>query len=241
MKNYIKLTNNVDIKSILAEKEKIEHLQAEGKYPLSYDYPTTIQFELTGDCNLNCAHCYNRSGDVDVVRNAIMKPDDWKHLSRQIVEDGGVFQCILSGGEPLLLGKDLYEIMDILSDDRTAFVLITNALLLNRNTVSKLAKYHYYWLQISIDGHTPELHDSFRGVKGSWLKAVNGALAVADENIRLTIAHTVTPDNLPYLDQMVELAYKLGASSISIGEVLPSGRATDNEKLILVSDSLICQ
>ena len=58
-------------------------------------------------------------------------------------------------------------------------------------------------------------------------------MAIADENIRLTIAHTVTPQNLDYLPDMVELAYKIGASSIEVGEVLPSGRAASNESIIL--------
>ena len=233
MKNYIDITNRIDLKRIESDKQKIEKMQAEGKYPLYFTMPTTIQYELTGDCNLNCAHCYNRSGDSDVVRNAKMTPEDWKSLSRQLVKDGGVFQCILSGGDPLLLGKHLYEIMDILSDDGTSFILITNGFLLNKETIKRLTKYRYYWFQISIDGSTPELHDSFRGVKNSWARAVQGAMEIAGENIRLTIAHTVTPKNLQYLPDMVELAYKIGASSIEIGEVLPSGRAASNEDLIL--------
>lgn len=96
MKNYIDMANRLDLKRIETDKKRIEKLQAEGKYPLYFSMPTTIQYELTGDCNLKCAHCYNRSGDSDVVRNAKMTPEDWKTLSRQIVKDGGVFQCILS-------------------------------------------------------------------------------------------------------------------------------------------------
>lgn len=37
---------------------------------------------------------------------------------------------ILSGGEPLHLGNDSFDMMDILHDDGTSFVIITNGFLL---------------------------------------------------------------------------------------------------------------
>ncbi len=236
MKDYIELNNKYDLKRINAENDYIKGLQESESYPLYYSYPITLQFELTGDCNLNCAHCYNRSGDSDVVKGTKMGPEDWKRLAREVVNDGGIFQCILSGGEPLLLGKHLFDIMDILHDDGTSFIIITNGLLLTDRVVRQLSKYRFFWLQVSIDGATPEYHDKFRGVKGSWEKAVKGALEVSNQGIPLTIAHTVTPENLSDLEEMVELSCKLGAGTIILGEVLPSGRAITNENVILDYD-----
>ena len=65
MKDYIKINRAFDKKSILAEAERINALQKAGMYPVEYKYPLTLQFELTGKCNLACKHCYNRSGDDD--------------------------------------------------------------------------------------------------------------------------------------------------------------------------------
>ena len=206
-------------------------LQNLGAYPKKFDYPITLQFELTGQCNLKCKHCYNRSGDFD--RQTLMTPEKWCELSRQIVADGGIFQCIISGGEPLLLGDKLFDIMDILHDDGTSFVVITNALLLTKKFVRRFAKYRYFWFQISIDGSTAELHDEFRGVEGSFDRAVNGALEISDAGIPLVIAHTVTPKNLPHVEEMVQLAYDLGANSIILGDVMYSGRAYEHDEIIL--------
>ena len=114
-------------------------LQAAGAYPEKFDYPITLQFELTGQCNLKCKHCYNRSGDAD--RETLMTPEKWCELSRQIVSDGGIFQCIISGGEPLLLGEKLFDIMDILHDDGTSFVVISNGLLLTKKFARRFNKY----------------------------------------------------------------------------------------------------
>lgn len=231
MKNYLKKYRTLDERNLQAVKANIKTLQDVGAYPQKFNYPITLQFELTGQCNLACKHCYNRSGDSD--RKTLMTPEKWCELSRQIVKDGGIFQCIISGGEPLLLGDKLFDIMDILHDDGTSFVVITNALLLTKDKVKRFAKYRYFWFQISIDGSTAEIHDNFRGVKGSFEKACNGALEISDAGIPLVIAHTVTPENLNRLEEMINLSYQLGANSIILGEVMPSGRAYEHEEIIL--------
>lgn len=231
MKDFVRKYRTLDERNLQVTKKNLLALQEAGAYPKKFDYPITLQFELTGQCNLKCKHCYNRSGDAD--RETLMTPEKWCELSRQIVADGGIFQCIISGGEPLLLGDKLFDIMDILHDDGTSFVVISNGLLLTKKFAQKFNKYRYFWFQISIDGSTAELHDEFRGVKGSFERAVNGALEISDLGIPLVIAHTVTPKNLAYVEDMVNLSYNLGANSIILSEVMPSGRAYEHEEIIL--------
>ena len=231
MKDFIKKYRTLDERNLQVTKKNLIALQEAGAYPKRFEYPITLQFELTGQCNLKCKHCYNRSGDSD--RETLMTPEKWCELSRQIVADGGIFQCIISGGEPLLLGDKLFDIMDILHDDGTSFVVISNGLLLTKKFARRFNKYRYFWFQISIDGSTAELHDEFRGVKGSFEHAVNGALEISDLGIPLVIAHTVTPKNLNRLEDMVNLSYNLGANSIILSEVMPSGRAYKHEEIIL--------
>ena len=231
MKDYIKINQALDENQVKALKENIAALQQMGMYPKRFTYPITLQFELTGQCNLACEHCYNRSGDAD--RTTAMTPDRWCELAKQIVADGGIFQCIISGGEPLLLGDRLFDIMDILHDDGTSFVVITNGYLLTKEKVKRFSKYRFFWFQVSIDGHCAEIHDKFRGVPGSWKRAVHGALEVSQAGLPLVVAHSVTPKSLEHVDEMVQLAYQLGANSIILGEILPSGRAISHPDIIL--------
>ncbi len=207
-------------------------MQSTGSYPKIFEMPITLQFELLAECNLYCKHCYNGSGEN---KPTLMHLQEWKDLAKHIVDHGGIFQCILSGGEPLLMGDGLYDIMDILHDDGTSFVIISNGYLLTREKVNRLSKYRYYWFQVSIDGDTPSLHDDFRQVNGSWDRAVNGAFEVSMRGIPLVIAHTVTPATLNRLPEMAVLAYQLGASALIIGQVLPSGRANKYSNEILLS------
>lgn len=226
MKKVIRLEKSQQKKLIEERKQTI----ANGMYPASFSMPLSLQFELTGQCNCKCRHCYNRSGDLP---DDSMTPQRWKELSKGIVEDGGIFECIISGGEPLMLQDDLFDIMDILHDDGTVFMLITNALLLTKEMVKKLKKYRYRWIQISIDGSTASIHDELRQISGSWERAVTAALMIADEGIPLAIANTVTPDVIEDLPDMAQLAYACGASSLITGEVFPSGRGAENEGMLL--------
>ena len=111
----------------------------------------SLQFELTSHCNAFCRHCYNNSGVQNHVLDP-MTPEKWISFAEYLVRHGGVFECLLSGGEPLLLGEQLFRIMDVLHDDGTLFLLQTNGTLLTEDIATKLKKNKYNWLQISIDG-----------------------------------------------------------------------------------------
>ncbi len=194
--------------------------------------PLAMQFELTSNCNVRCKHCYNNSGADGYVCDA-MTPEAWLSFAKYFVKNGGIFQCIISGGEPLLLGDSLFDLMDILHEDGTFFHVISNCYLMTQEKVRKFSKYRYKWFQVSIDGATPERHDEFRQKAGSWQRATQAAFWLSKEGIPLTIAHSVIPDNLYEIDEMCALAFSLGAGSIIIGEVTPSGRSANSPELLL--------
>ncbi len=198
----------------------------------------SLQFELTSHCNVICKHCYNNSGMNSNTKDA-MTGEKWKQFAEYIVKRGGVFECILSGGEPFLLGEKLFDIMDILHNDGTIFMLLTNGYLLSEKYIERLAKYRYHWLQISIDGVNALCHDSFRQKNGSWERAVSGVKMAAKYGIPVKVAHCVTPYNIENIDEMCEYAYSIGASAITIGELCYSGRAALNTDLLLSEEQKI--
>lgn len=232
MRDWVKFIDAQEKKENEMIAKNISNMQEYNMFPRKFSFPLTLQFELTSHCNVKCKHCYNNSG---AYNNGIdrMTPKEWIKFAKYLVDKGGIFECILSGGEPLLLGKELYNIMDVLHMDGTQFLLITNGYLLDKETIKCLEKYRYHWIQVSIDGHTKEYHDAFRNKQGSWERAVSGAIGVAEAGLPLTIAHSVTKDNLKDIDNMCRLAYDMGAGSIIVGEVNFSGRMYDNMNLAL--------
>lgn len=225
------------MKTSLSQNSKnngeINNTQKENVLSESDIFPiVSLQFELTSHCNVVCKHCYNNSGVHNDVLDA-MTPEKWIAFAKYLAERGGVYETILSGGEPLLLGENLFEIMDILHGDNRCFMLLTNGYFLTEEKARRLRKYHYHWLQVSIDGISAEYHDSFRQKKGSWENAVKGAKAVSDNGIPLKIAHCVTPYNIHNIDEMCNFACSLGASEIIAGKLCLSGRMAQNQDLLL--------
>lgn len=230
--------SNVIKKMNLQDEEMIgEALRKKGFYTGDDTYPlSSLHFELTYKCNAHCRHCYNNSGEGSA--SDLMTPQNWIDFSKYLVERGGMFECLLSGGEPLLLGEKLLDIMDILHDDGTIFLLMSNGQLLTEEMVKKLKKYRYHWLQVSIDGAKKEYHDWFRERPGCWESAIKGATAVANRGIPLKIAHCVTRYNLNEIGEMCDLAYSIGASSIMIGQISLSGRVERNCDLLLGANEI---
>lgn len=198
-----------------------------GVIPRAYERPTGAQLELTYKCNQRCRHCYNKSGEC--TDKSELSIDEWKKVARELGELG-IFQCVLSGGEPTLLGDSLFEIMDILNEYNVKFIVITNGMLINEKNIEKFKKYRYNWFQVSIDGSRPELHDYVRGVNGAWEKAINAANLVKEAGLPLVISHAVVKKNLPYLEEMIDAAYLLGAEKITTGPFSYMGRGILNEE-----------
>lgn len=59
---------------------------------------------------------------------------------------------------------------------------------------------------------------------------------ITKQGIPLAIAHSVNPDNVKSVRKMCKLAYELGASTIILGEVTPSGRSATSLELLLNPD-----
>lgn len=231
MDNLKKYYNVLKKMNLQNEFEINEALKRKGFYNNSEVFPlSSLHFELTERCNAFCKHCYNNSGDNTVD---LMTPELWIDFARYIVSKGGMFECLISGGEPLLFGEKLYNLMDLLHNDGTIFLLMTNGYLLNENVVKRLTKYQYHWVQVSIDSVKPEYHDDFRQLKGLWKKATAGAKLISENHIPLKIAHCITPYNLYDFDSMCDLAYELGASSLMAGGISLSGRTNLNRDLLL--------
>lgn len=204
-------------------------------YHESATFPiASLHLELTSHCNMQCVHCYNNSGANNSAPDA-MTSEKWIAFARYLVEQGGVYETILSGGEPFLLGDTVLEVMDILNETgkKRWFSVLTNGYFLTEEQIRRLRAYKYHWLQLSIDGATPAYHDKFRNLPGAWEKAISVAKKVTASGIPLKIAHCVTPYNINEIDEMCKLAYSLGASEIITGRISYSGRASSNTEYLL--------
>lgn len=224
---------SVDSIYIDALAQHIENLIHSGRFPGHFESPLVVQLELTHRCNLKCVQCYNRSGEGSAEGELTI--DDWESITQQAI-DMGMFQCIISGGEPLLLGENLWRIMDRLHKAGVPVVFITNGYLINDRVLEKLARYDYYWVQISIDGATAEIHDQIRQREDSWNRATKAVFGASRIGLPVEVAHTILRQNVASVGEMIDLAYKLGAGRIILGRYISSGRGASNHEKIRPSD-----
>jgi radical SAM protein with 4Fe4S-binding SPASM domain len=79
------------------------------------------------------------------------------------------------------------------------------------------------FVQISIDGIEPETHDTFRGVDGAWVKAVQAVKNCVNSDIFVEVATTVTEYNFKEIPDMINLTRDLGADWFMIYNFIPTG------------------
>ena len=65
------------------------------------------------------------------------------------------------------------------------------------------------FVQVSLDGASPEQHDPYRG-RGSWAKTINGINALLQAGFKVSISTTITPLNSDHMDEICRFHLALG-------------------------------
>ncbi|GAB6134496.1 radical SAM protein [Thermococcus prieurii] len=185
-----------------------------------YILPSHVVFELTENCNLNCAHCYRIKERVPLYMpfEAFKKIIDF--LSGHLLVG-----TELTGGEPTL-HPDFVEIVRYAAERLELVGVLTNGLYLPPRTIEKLSSYtDKLFFSVSLDSHDPAFHDEFRGLKGAWKRTVENIKRLTDAGFNVRIAMTVTPENIEHIEKVAELAVELGAKMFTYSPMLPFGRA----------------
>ena len=136
-----------------------------------------LRISLTDRCNFRCRYCMPEQPDF-LPRDRLLPRRDLVALARVFVEELGIAQIRLTGGEPLLR-RDLPEIVGDLGALRGAGLarisLTTNGALLERRLPALLAA-GLDDVNVSLDARTP---DVFRALTGADVEPVLRGLRAA--------------------------------------------------------------
>jgi len=178
-----------------------------------------IFWELTTSCNLKCKHC-RAEAQLESKDGELSTQEIIKHF-HQIRKFSDPIM-ILTGGEPLSR-PDFFEIATECSKIFSRVALATNGTLINDIIVKQIKKSGIQRVSISIDGATYKKHDDFRGQKGSFKAAINGAKNLVNNKISLQINSTITKSNVDELDELLDLALELNADAFHAFILVPVG------------------
>lgn len=163
--------------------------------------PFIAGHKLLYTCNLRCHMCpFWRRDDP-----ALLTVDEERKMMDSLA-DAGVSFMGFEGGEPFLR-RDLPEILR-LSHERFHTSVVTNGWLL-KDRFRDVRDYVDY-LFVSIDG-VGYVHDTMRGVKGSFEKAKEG-IAVASRDVLVSLSSTITSENADQVDSIVKFADEMNVS-----------------------------
>jgi AdoMet-dependent heme synthase len=181
--------------------------------------PRLIFWELTTGCNLRCVHC--RASATELSSPDDLSTEEALGLIDQFAEYAPLI-LVLSGGEPLFR-KDVFQLASYATSRGIKVALATNGTLVDEEVARKAKAAGIVRVAISLDGADAETHDGFRGIPGSFDRAIRGMRYLQAEGIGVQINSTVTKRNAGQLQLIYELALSLNAAALHTFLLVPVG------------------
>jgi radical SAM protein with 4Fe4S-binding SPASM domain len=179
-----------------------------------------MALEVTRRCRFNCRHC--RADAERAAPRDELSTEQWKRILSSVAT---YEKCviIMTGGEPLER-PDVYELIRHGRDLGLRMVMATCGYAIDETSLAALQEAGIMALSLSLDGATPETHDTFRRTPGAFATAVRAAETAHRAGLRFQINTTITRHNLAEVSTIAELARKLGAYCFNPFILVPTGR-----------------
>ena len=139
------------------------------KLGLAFNFPTTVNIELSRKCSLRCAHCYIRNEDLRSSMLDFLERMDESGIGDFLDElkDLGVFLIVISGGEPFI-SKSLWSLLRIATEKGFLVEIFSNLQYLPEWFISyKYGNFRIGRIQTSVYSSIPKIHDDITKNSGS--------------------------------------------------------------------------
>ncbi len=186
----------------------------------------TVFLAITNKCALQCEHCFewnnlNKKDDLETGKlKSIIKK----------IQDKGVSQIHLSGGEPLIKMNTLVNLINS-ADKSSDFWVVTSGFKLNNTNAKRLKEAGLKGAIISLDHYIPELHNKFRHFNDAYYWVEEAVKNANNNNIITALSLCTTKDFISEDNLMsyMELAKKLKVSFVQFLEPKAVGHYADKD------------
>ena len=179
--------------------------------------------ELTNRCNLRCLHCFGErhaaTGELPVA------------IVETVVATArgcGIDHLCFTGGEPTL-HRAFHAVVTRASEAGYTFSFVTNGS--NFRTVVPLLARHreaFRGVTFSLDAACETTHDRLRG-KGSYRQVMRAASLCVFNGLPFTFNTVLTTGNRDELEDIVDLAARLGSRGVRFGHLMFAPETTSND------------
>lgn len=161
-------------------------------------------YELDLGCNYDCEHCYLGIKDFAGL--------EWEQREQLLgtLRDAGVLWLQLTGGEPMI-NRLFAETYSAAFDLGMMLTILTNGSALHRPKLLDLLTIKPPdRISLSVYGATEESYDGLTRRKGAYRLFMKGLMAAHEARLNLSLSMIVTHHNAHEVDQMRDLAERLG-------------------------------
>ncbi len=197
--------------------------------PQKLPAPFLIVWNFTNMCNLRCMHCYQRA-------DAPLSDELSLYEKLRVVHEldkVGVAAIALSGGEPSIHPDFLTIIKAIAARGMYAAVATNGWRFADIDFMKKAVEAGLRYVEVSVDSANPKKHDAFRGVEGSWARAIKALENAVKLGVNHAMAVTITKMNINEIDDILDLAQSIGVKRVVFFNFVPTGRGVEIKNLDL--------
>lgn len=195
--------------------------------------PSQIAFDITNKCNFRCLHCFNLSGENEVMKNEMSDEEVIRFI--EDVARMKLLNLCFCGGEPLLRLELILRSVPILKRYGIGVSMVSNGYLFTKEKGIRLKEAGVNNIQISLDGATPQTHEKLRVMKGSFERAVNALDILSQIGIQSGVAFTPTSFNIHEFPQLYQLCVDLKVRELRVQPTMLLGRSMKYEEEIIPS------
>jgi radical SAM protein len=190
--------------------------------------PMLVIWEVTQACDLACVHC--RASAQPARHPQELSTEQGYRLLDEIRRFGEPLM-VFTGGDPLKR-PDIYD----LARYAVKIGLRTNVTpsatpLLTAEAIEKFKEAGVSRMAISLDGPDAATHDEFRGIPGTFERAMFALRHARDIGLDTQLQTTVTRRNMGRLPEMAEIAKEVKTRMWSLFFLIVTGRALENDDL----------
>jgi AdoMet-dependent heme synthase len=184
--------------------------------------PFTIAWEVTRACAFACVHC---RADAQHQRDPLeLSTEEGFQLIDRLAEFGSPI-LVFTGGDPMMR-RDLFDLIAYATKKGLRCSLTPTATALPTLERLRQAKdAGVRRIALSLDAPSPQEHDAFRQVSGSWQRTMQILHNAREAGLSVQVNTTVSTFNVDRLTEMVPFVQEVEAVQWSVFFLVPTGRA----------------
>lgn len=184
--------------------------------------PYRMDLALTYRCNNNCSHCYN----ARPRQQPELSTEDWKCILDRLWEVG-IPHIVFTGGESTLR-HDLPDLIAHAESNGQITGLNTNGRKLkDPGYLQALVDAGLDHVQITLESHLPEIHDSMVKARGAWQDTVAGIRNALNSRLYVMTNTTLLKPNVRVLPETLDFLAELGVPTLGLNALIYSGRGLE--------------